>query len=51
MVRTEEPEDVPGVQELYQEWLHGKGSEQASRLLHTSYHAVEKASSGLSIRW
>lgn len=51
MVRTEAPEDVPGVQELYEHWLHGEGSERASRLLHTSYHAVEKASSGLSIRW
>lgn len=51
MVRTEEPEDVPGVQELYRDWLHGEGSEQASCLLHTSYHAVEKASSGHSIRW
>ncbi|XP_070423243.1 cytosolic iron-sulfur assembly component 3 [Equus przewalskii] len=51
MVRTEVPEDVPGVQELYKRWLQGEGSEQAGRLLHTSYHAVEKASSGLSIRW
>ncbi|XP_046523173.1 cytosolic iron-sulfur assembly component 3 [Equus quagga] len=51
MVRTEVPEDVPGVQELYKCWLQGEGSEQAGRLLHTSYHAVEKATSGLSIRW
>ncbi|XP_027990042.2 cytosolic iron-sulfur assembly component 3 isoform X4 [Eptesicus fuscus] len=51
MVRTEAPEDVPGVRELYEHWLHGEGSERASSLLHTSYHAVEKASSGLSIRW
>lgn len=51
MVRTEVPENVPGVQELYRSWLQGEGSEQAGRLLHTSYHAVEKASSSLSIRW
>ncbi|XP_045426298.1 cytosolic iron-sulfur assembly component 3 isoform X3 [Pipistrellus kuhlii] len=51
MVRTEAPEDVPGVRELYEHWLRGEGSERASSLLHTSYHAVEKASSGLSIRW
>ncbi|XP_067563279.1 cytosolic iron-sulfur assembly component 3 isoform X4 [Pseudorca crassidens] len=51
MVRTEAPEDAPGVQELYGHWLQGEGSEQASRLLHTSYHAVEKAGSSLSIRW
>ncbi|XP_053527754.1 cytosolic iron-sulfur assembly component 3 isoform X2 [Artibeus jamaicensis] len=50
-VRTEAPEDVPGVRELYQHWLHGEGSERTSSLLHTSYHAVEKASSSLSIRW
>ncbi|XP_053411397.1 cytosolic iron-sulfur assembly component 3 isoform X1 [Nycticebus coucang] len=51
MVRTEVPEDVPGVWELYQQWLQGEASERAIRLLHTQYHAVEKASSGLSIRW
>lgn len=50
-VRTEAPEDVAGVQELYRHWLQGEGSELAGRLLHTSYHAVAKASSGLSIRW
>uniref|UniRef100_A0A8C6CYI2 Cytosolic iron-sulfur assembly component 3 n=1 Tax=Moschus moschiferus TaxID=68415 RepID=A0A8C6CYI2_MOSMO len=51
LVRTEAPEDAPGVQELYERWLQGAGSERASRLLHTSYHAVEKAGSGFSIRW
>ncbi|XP_032281617.1 cytosolic iron-sulfur assembly component 3 isoform X1 [Halichoerus grypus] len=51
MVRTEAPEEAPGVQELYRCWLQGEGSERAGHLLHTSYHAVEKASSGLSIRW
>lgn len=51
MIRVEAPEDAPGVRELYQHWLQGEGSEQASHLLHTQYHAVEKASSGLNIRW
>lgn len=51
MVQTEAPEDVPGVQELYEHWLQGEGSEQADHLLHTRYHAVEKASSSLSIKW
>ncbi|VFV47611.1 cytosolic fe-s cluster assembly [Lynx pardinus] len=51
MVRTEAPEDAPGIQELYRCWLQGEGSERAGRLLHTSYHAVEKASSSLGIRW
>nr|XP_051686852.1 cytosolic iron-sulfur assembly component 3 [Oryctolagus cuniculus] len=45
------PEDVPGVRLLYAQWLQGQGSERAGRLLHTQYHAVEKAGSGLSIRW
>uniref|UniRef100_A0A8C3X4F5 Cytosolic iron-sulfur assembly component 3 n=1 Tax=Catagonus wagneri TaxID=51154 RepID=A0A8C3X4F5_9CETA len=51
MVKTQAPEDAPGVQELYGRWLQGEGSERAGRLLHTSYHAVEKAGSGLSIKW
>uniref|UniRef100_A0A7N9D3B1 Cytosolic iron-sulfur assembly component 3 n=1 Tax=Macaca fascicularis TaxID=9541 RepID=A0A7N9D3B1_MACFA len=51
MVRAEMPEDVPGVQELYTHWLQGTDSECAGRLLHTQYHAVEKASTGLGIRW
>ncbi|GAB5583256.1 nuclear prelamin A recognition factor [Prionailurus iriomotensis] len=50
-VRTEAPEDAPGIRELYRCWLQGEGSERAGRLLHTSYHAVEKASSSLGIRW
>ncbi|XP_045238689.2 cytosolic iron-sulfur assembly component 3 isoform X2 [Macaca fascicularis] len=51
MVRAEMPEDVPGVQELYTHWLQGTDSECAGRLLHTQYHAVEKANTGLGIRW
>ncbi|KAK2097204.1 Cytosolic iron-sulfur assembly component 3 [Saguinus oedipus] len=51
LVRTEAPEDAPGVQELYTHWLQGTDLEHASRLLHTQYHAVEKASTGLGIRW
>lgn len=50
-VTVQVPEDAPGVQELYEHWLQGEGSERAGRLLHTSYRAVEMASSGLSIRW
>nr|XP_034807483.2 cytosolic iron-sulfur assembly component 3 isoform X1 [Pan paniscus] len=51
MVRAEAPEDAPGVRELYTHWLQGTDSECAGRLLHTQYHAVEKASTGLGIRW
>lgn len=50
-VRTQAPEDAPGVRELYEHWLQGEGSERAGRLLHTSYRGAETASSGLSIRW
>lgn len=50
-VKAEEPEEVPGIQDLYRDWLQGEGSELADRLLHTSYHAVAKAASSLSIRW
>ncbi|XP_076998401.1 cytosolic iron-sulfur assembly component 3 isoform X2 [Tamandua tetradactyla] len=50
-VRTTAPEDVPGVQELYRQWLHGEGSARAGRLLHTQYHAVERPGSSRSIKW
>ncbi|KAM9584064.1 cytosolic iron-sulfur assembly component 3 isoform 3-T3 [Trichechus inunguis] len=50
-VRTQLPEDAPGVLELYGHWLQGEGSDKASRLLHTRYHAVEGAGSGFSIKW
>ncbi|KAM9208627.1 cytosolic iron-sulfur assembly component 3 isoform 3-T3 [Dugong dugon] len=50
-VRTQVPEDVPGVLELYGHWLQGEGSDKASRLLHTQYHAVERAGSSFSIKW
>ncbi|XP_004705841.1 cytosolic iron-sulfur assembly component 3 [Echinops telfairi] len=50
-VRTQAPEDAPGVRELYEHWLQGESSDKAARLLHTQYHAVEKASSGFSIKW
>ncbi|XP_007955657.1 cytosolic iron-sulfur assembly component 3 [Orycteropus afer afer] len=50
-VRTQAPEDAPGVHELYERWLQGEGSDKAGRMLHTQYHAVERASSGFSIKW
>ncbi|XP_006873908.1 PREDICTED: cytosolic Fe-S cluster assembly factor NARFL [Chrysochloris asiatica] len=50
-VRTQAPEDVPGVLELYEYWLQGLGSDRAARLLHTQYHAVEKTSSSFNIKW
>ncbi|XP_006897523.1 PREDICTED: cytosolic Fe-S cluster assembly factor NARFL [Elephantulus edwardii] len=50
-VRTQVPEEAPGVRELYEHWLQGPGSDKAGRLLHTQYRAVERASSGFSIKW
>ncbi|NXO31765.1 NARFL factor, partial [Cisticola juncidis] len=48
---AEVPEENQAVQELYQRWLQGWGSERAQELLHTRYHPVERANSALSIKW
>ncbi|XP_048870804.1 cytosolic Fe-S cluster assembly factor narfl isoform X1 [Brienomyrus brachyistius] len=45
------PEEDERISELYHTWLEGVGEAQARKLLHTQYHAVEKASSGLNIKW
>ncbi|TRY84689.1 hypothetical protein DNTS_003914, partial [Danionella cerebrum] len=45
------PEEDHRVAELYQNWFETVGEEKARLLLHTRYHAVEKNSSGLSIKW
>ncbi|XP_054246788.1 cytosolic iron-sulfur assembly component 3 isoform X1 [Indicator indicator] len=45
------PEQNQAVSELYEQWLGGVESEKALQALHTQYHAVEKASTGLNIRW
>ncbi|XP_016094011.1 cytosolic Fe-S cluster assembly factor narfl isoform X1 [Sinocyclocheilus grahami] len=49
--RTSVPEQDLRVAELYQSWLESVGKEKARPLLHTQYHAVEKNTSGLSIKW
>ncbi|KFP72721.1 Cytosolic Fe-S cluster assembly factor NARFL, partial [Acanthisitta chloris] len=49
--RTEIPEENQTVAELYEQWLCGSGSEKAMEVLHTQYHAVEKANTGFSIKW
>lgn len=51
LVRTEAPEDAPGVQELCERWLQGAGSERAGRLLHTSLTRWRRLALRLSIRW
>ncbi|NXF78192.1 NARFL factor, partial [Sclerurus mexicanus] len=50
-LRAERPEDNAAVAELYEHWLGGRDSEKAAGVLHTEYHPVEKANSGLNIKW
>ncbi|XP_056358889.1 cytosolic iron-sulfur assembly component 3 isoform X3 [Oenanthe melanoleuca] len=50
-LRAEMPEENQAVRELYQHWLGGWGSERALQVLHTQYHAVERANSALNIKW
>ncbi|XP_046893433.1 cytosolic Fe-S cluster assembly factor narfl [Hypomesus transpacificus] len=45
------PEEDHRVAELYKSWLLSLGEEKAKELLHTQYHAVEKAGSGFTIKW
>ncbi|XP_054716273.1 cytosolic iron-sulfur assembly component 3-like isoform X2 [Uloborus diversus] len=39
------------VQDLYERWLEGEDSLKCKQMLYTQYHAVEKISSGLLIKW
>ncbi|XP_063790938.1 cytosolic iron-sulfur assembly component 3 [Pseudophryne corroboree] len=50
-VRCEPPERDDRVKELYDQWLGGRDGAQVVEALHTQYHAVEKISSGLGIKW
>ncbi|NXU11734.1 NARFL factor, partial [Pardalotus punctatus] len=50
-LKAEIPEENQAVGELYEHWLGGWSSEKALEVLHTEYHAVEKASTGLNIKW
>uniref|UniRef100_A0AAZ3P4V0 Nuclear prelamin A recognition factor-like protein n=1 Tax=Oncorhynchus tshawytscha TaxID=74940 RepID=A0AAZ3P4V0_ONCTS len=45
------PEEDQHVAELYQSWLQSVGEERARELLHTQYHAVDKATNGLLVKW
>jgi iron only hydrogenase large subunit-like protein len=45
------PLQVEEVERLYQEWLGGAGSPKATKMLHTSYHEVEKMTIALAIKW
>ncbi|KAG2455217.1 NARFL factor, partial [Polypterus senegalus] len=50
-VQTEIPKKNTAVAELYRTWLESIGPQEARRLLHTQYHAVEKSTSSLAIKW
>ena len=52
-VRIREPSSNPEAQQLYRDWLSGEPySEAAQRLLHTSFHAIEKTDvNPLAIKW
>uniref|UniRef100_A0A8C4N9B5 Nuclear prelamin A recognition factor-like n=1 Tax=Eptatretus burgeri TaxID=7764 RepID=A0A8C4N9B5_EPTBU len=43
---------LPEVSHIYQEWLGGSpGSVHARSILHTQYHALEKSTSALNLKW
>lgn len=46
-----DPVAVEQVEALYRDWLGGSGSEKSQQMLHTKYHAVEKMTSALTIKW
>lgn len=43
--------DSDDVNAVYREFFGGKESEKVQQLLHTTYHAVEKMSTALNIKW
>lgn len=45
------PEEDTRIAELYHTWLRSVGEDRAQELLHTQYHAVEKSTNGLAIKW
>lgn len=50
-VRNELPEKNERVKELYEQLLGGRGGLKVEEALLTQYHAVEKTTSGLNIKW
>lgn len=45
------PEQSEIVKELYDKWLGGQDSDKVNAILHTQYHAIEKATNALNIKW
>ncbi|XP_015757205.1 PREDICTED: cytosolic Fe-S cluster assembly factor narfl-like [Acropora digitifera] len=50
-LRTRNPSENQEVEQLYRKWLGGESSEKARKMLHTSYHEVEKLHTALNIKW
>uniref|UniRef100_A0A4W3JSW9 Nuclear prelamin A recognition factor-like protein n=1 Tax=Callorhinchus milii TaxID=7868 RepID=A0A4W3JSW9_CALMI len=50
-VKVQAPEVNQRVQELYHQWLNHSDSNSIEKSLHTQYHAVERTSSALNIKW
>ncbi|XP_022251204.1 cytosolic Fe-S cluster assembly factor narfl-like isoform X2 [Limulus polyphemus] len=50
-LKNSKPEENTKIHELYEEWLGGIDTEKTHKLLHTQYHAVEKMSNALNIKW
>nr|CAD7268249.1 unnamed protein product [Timema shepardi] len=45
------PEDNPTLERLYSRWLAGPHSDKSRAMLHTTYHAVEKMNTAITIKW
>lgn len=45
------PEDNKVVENLYISWLNNRNSDKSKSTLHTEYHAVEKNTNVLNIKW
>lgn len=45
------PKENKTVRDLYEKWLGGQDSDKSNTVLHTQYHAVEKAPNALNIKW
>lgn len=50
LVSAREPWENPAVEKLYLNWLGGKDSDIAKKLLHTQYHEIEKLPTTLT-KW
>ncbi|XP_044271400.1 probable cytosolic Fe-S cluster assembly factor CPIJ010948 [Tribolium madens] len=48
---VKKPEENKIVKELYEGWLGGMESDKCTAILHTQYHAVEKTTNALNIKW